>query len=83
MIEKDFDIHTALSVRKEHLSFVNKLCSSPGISEDNFVLTWDKLSDCKALKATSVVINLLMMHTETLIFKCKLSEAGVQHGLNW
>jgi len=81
--DKDFEINTALAVSNEHLSFVKQLCSSSGVSEDNFVLTWAKLRDCKAVQATFVVINLLMVHTEALIFKCRMSEAAVQHALNW
>ena len=73
MYEKDFEINTALAVSNEHLSFVKQLCSAPNTSEDNFVLTWDKLRDRKAVQATFIVINLLMVHTEALMFKCKMS----------
>ena len=80
---KHFELHTAQAVRQEHLSFVNQLFSSPNTSEDNFVLTWDRLEDSKAVQVNFVVTILLLVHTEALLFKCRLSEAAVQHALNW
>jgi len=80
---KHFEFNTALAVRNEHLHFVDQLFSAPGSSEDNFVLTWEKLEDSKAVQVTFVVTILLLVHTEALLFKCRLSEAAVQHALNW
>ena len=80
---KSFEISTAKTVRNEHLNFVDVLCSSAGSSDEHFVLTFDKLRECKPVLVTSVVIKMLMVHTEALLFKCRLSQAAVQHALNW
>jgi len=82
-MQRHFEKSTARAVRDEHLNFVNLLFSATGIGEDNFVLTWDKIADSKPVQVIFVVTTLLLVHTETLLFKCKLIEAGVQHAVNW